>query len=180
MSTAYYRTDLYERSLDKVRVTDFFGSVMETIHTDSAYKSVSGKKIVKPNVEYSFNKENSHVEQKKLLALAQDPTVDLGAKEHSALQCMWNALHDKVQKIDNADELVNYVPNEDREEQDGTTSPPIGARRGGGADVEGNGGLRNHSRIQRIGVNQGNGISEAVYGNTGAGDLNSQTQKGHV
>ncbi|KAL8123925.1 hypothetical protein AgCh_011799 [Apium graveolens] len=37
MSTAYYRTDLYQRKLEEVPVTNFFGSVMETIHTDSAY-----------------------------------------------------------------------------------------------------------------------------------------------
>ncbi|EPS68528.1 hypothetical protein M569_06238, partial [Genlisea aurea] len=38
MSTAYYRTDLYQRHLDEVPVTDFFGSVMETIATDSPYR----------------------------------------------------------------------------------------------------------------------------------------------
>ncbi|KAJ3686524.1 hypothetical protein LUZ61_015688 [Rhynchospora tenuis] len=37
MSTAYYRMDLYERPLNTVPVTNFFGSVMKTIPTDSAY-----------------------------------------------------------------------------------------------------------------------------------------------
>uniref|UniRef100_A0A0D9VDU8 GPI-anchor transamidase n=1 Tax=Leersia perrieri TaxID=77586 RepID=A0A0D9VDU8_9ORYZ len=37
MSTAYYRMDLYERSLNEVPVTNFFGSVMKTVHTESAY-----------------------------------------------------------------------------------------------------------------------------------------------
>ncbi|KAL6888229.1 hypothetical protein ACP4OV_009255 [Aristida adscensionis] len=37
LSTAYYRMDLYERPLNEVPVTNFFGSVMKTIHTDSAY-----------------------------------------------------------------------------------------------------------------------------------------------
>ncbi|KAK3152513.1 hypothetical protein QOZ80_2BG0160000 [Eleusine coracana subsp. coracana] len=37
LSTAYYRMDLYERPLTEVPVTNFFGSVMKTIHTDSAY-----------------------------------------------------------------------------------------------------------------------------------------------
>ncbi|XP_066318157.1 uncharacterized protein [Miscanthus floridulus] len=37
MSTAYYRMDLYERPLNEVPVTNFFGSVMKTLHTDSAY-----------------------------------------------------------------------------------------------------------------------------------------------
>lgn len=35
LSTAYHRTDLYQRPLDEVPVTHFFGSVMKTIHTDS-------------------------------------------------------------------------------------------------------------------------------------------------
>ncbi|KAK9088576.1 hypothetical protein Scep_027658 [Stephania cephalantha] len=108
MSTAYYRTDLCERPLDKVPVTDFFGSVMETIHTDSTYKSVLEKKIVKPTSEYSCNNANNQAEQKRVLASAQDPIVDPGTKEYSAPQCIWNVLRNKVEKIDNADELVNY------------------------------------------------------------------------
>ncbi|KAK9175256.1 hypothetical protein WN944_027262 [Citrus x changshan-huyou] len=43
MSTAYYRTDLYQRKLEEVPVTNFFGSVMETIHTDSAYRTTFSK-----------------------------------------------------------------------------------------------------------------------------------------
>lgn len=38
LSTAYYRMDLYERPLDEVPVTNFFGSIMKTLHTDSAYR----------------------------------------------------------------------------------------------------------------------------------------------
>ncbi|KAJ6292071.1 hypothetical protein OIU76_024055 [Salix suchowensis] len=45
MSTAYYRTDLYQRRLDEVPVTNFFGSVMETIHTDSAYRAAPTKNV---------------------------------------------------------------------------------------------------------------------------------------
>ncbi|GAB2274674.1 glycosylphosphatidylinositol anchor biosynthesis [Dionaea muscipula] len=43
MSTADYRADLYQRPLQEVPVTDFFGSVMETIHTDSAYRAFSSR-----------------------------------------------------------------------------------------------------------------------------------------
>ncbi|KAJ0256634.1 hypothetical protein HA466_0095640 [Hirschfeldia incana] len=43
MSTAYYRTDLYQPHLSEVPVTNFFGSVMETIHTDSAYHAFSSR-----------------------------------------------------------------------------------------------------------------------------------------
>ncbi|KAK6911355.1 Peptidase C13, legumain [Dillenia turbinata] len=41
MSTAYHRADLYQHQLDKLPVTNFFGSVMETIHTGPAYKGSS-------------------------------------------------------------------------------------------------------------------------------------------
>ncbi|KAF5821319.1 hypothetical protein HanXRQr2_Chr01g0012541 [Helianthus annuus] len=37
MSTTYYRTDLYQEQVEKVPVTNFFGSVMKMIHTDSTY-----------------------------------------------------------------------------------------------------------------------------------------------
>ncbi|KAK9705584.1 hypothetical protein RND81_07G068000 [Saponaria officinalis] len=43
--TAYYRTDLYQRNLEVVPITNFFGSVMETIHTESAYKAFSNKDV---------------------------------------------------------------------------------------------------------------------------------------
>ncbi|CAN7096846.1 unnamed protein product [Brassica rapa subsp. narinosa] len=43
MSTAYYRTDLYQPKLTEVPVTNFFGSVMETIHTDSPYEAFSSR-----------------------------------------------------------------------------------------------------------------------------------------
>ncbi|KAK9093242.1 hypothetical protein Syun_028153 [Stephania yunnanensis] len=104
MSTAYYRTDLCERPLDKVPVTDFFGSVMETIHTDSTYKSVLEKRIVKPTSEYSCNNANNQAEQKRFFSGIVDP----GTKEYSSSQCIWNVLRNKVEKIDNTDELVNY------------------------------------------------------------------------
>ncbi|CAI9089106.1 OLC1v1023614C1 [Oldenlandia corymbosa var. corymbosa] len=44
LSTAYYRMDLYQRRLDDVPMTNFFGSVMETIHTDSAYRAIKDSK----------------------------------------------------------------------------------------------------------------------------------------
>ncbi|KAL6536898.1 hypothetical protein OROHE_012482 [Orobanche hederae] len=51
MSTAYYRTDLYRRQLEKVPVTNFFGSVMETIHTDSPYRAFSDRRYKKSKIE---------------------------------------------------------------------------------------------------------------------------------
>lgn len=43
MSHAHYRVDLFNRSLDEVPVTNFFGSVMETVHTISAYEGFHGE-----------------------------------------------------------------------------------------------------------------------------------------
>ncbi|PKA60962.1 Vacuolar-processing enzyme alpha-isozyme [Apostasia shenzhenica] len=51
MSTAFCRMDLYQRPLHEVPVTNFFGSVMKTIHTESSYKLVSSA----PGVESSHD-----------------------------------------------------------------------------------------------------------------------------
>ncbi|KAI0502508.1 hypothetical protein KFK09_017461 [Dendrobium nobile] len=50
MSTAFYRMDLYQRPLDEVPVTNFFGSVMKTIHTDSPYRVISSQPKVKESI----------------------------------------------------------------------------------------------------------------------------------
>ncbi|XP_020100998.1 putative GPI-anchor transamidase [Ananas comosus] len=55
MSTAYYRTDLYERPLNEVPVTNFFGSVMKTMHTDSAYTGFS----ITPEIELPLSSEDT-------------------------------------------------------------------------------------------------------------------------
>eukprot|EP00249_Psilotum_nudum_P007935 c20923_g1_i1 orf=92-1276(+) len=45
MSHAHYRGDLFSRSLDQVPVTNFFGSVMETVHTKAAFHGFTGHGI---------------------------------------------------------------------------------------------------------------------------------------
>ncbi|KAJ7531718.1 hypothetical protein O6H91_14G055900 [Diphasiastrum complanatum] len=47
MSTADYRVDLFNRSLNKVPMTDFFGSVMEIRHTSAAYRGYKGNGVAK-------------------------------------------------------------------------------------------------------------------------------------
>ncbi|KAJ6296940.1 hypothetical protein OIU78_022628 [Salix suchowensis] len=59
MSTAYYRTDLYQRRLDEVPVTNFFGSVMETIHTDSAYRAAPRKMSNRAGIRMAVEKISS-------------------------------------------------------------------------------------------------------------------------
>ncbi|KAH7431192.1 hypothetical protein KP509_08G035700 [Ceratopteris richardii] len=44
MSHADYRQDLFPRALNEVPVTNFFGSVMEIVHTDSAFEGFKGSK----------------------------------------------------------------------------------------------------------------------------------------
>ncbi|KAH7860802.1 hypothetical protein Vadar_018156 [Vaccinium darrowii] len=66
MSTAYYRTDLYQRQLEEVPVTNFFGSVMETIHTDSAYRALSGRESSRANIKKSPDQLASLQEQRTL------------------------------------------------------------------------------------------------------------------
>ena len=50
----------------KVPVTNFFGSVMETIHTDSAYKALSGKSLTKADVKISPDK-STHDDHRKII-----------------------------------------------------------------------------------------------------------------
>ncbi|KAL0005459.1 hypothetical protein SO802_013020 [Lithocarpus litseifolius] len=70
MSTAYYRTDLYQRRLEEVPVTNFFGSVMETIHTDSAYRVLSRKES--GSVEIRMSTEKSDHDKERLLLNSND------------------------------------------------------------------------------------------------------------
>jgi len=61
MSNTYYRLDLYPRSLDKVLVPNFVGSVMEIIHTDSAYSLFTGKNVKKLVVSSVHSSPVDHI-----------------------------------------------------------------------------------------------------------------------
>ncbi|XP_015576520.2 putative GPI-anchor transamidase [Ricinus communis] len=104
MSTAYYRKDLYQRSLEQVPVTNFFGSVMETIHTDSAYRAHQRKntfRVLTPlekSVDPGERTLNSNVEDQ----------VSGIKTEGCPFTRMWNAFDSKVDSIDDIDSLVNY------------------------------------------------------------------------
>ncbi|KAK6141244.1 hypothetical protein DH2020_024999 [Rehmannia glutinosa] len=71
MSTAYYRTDLYQRQLEEVPVTNFFGSVMETIHTDSPYRAFSGRYSKRSKIEMPFIQSGS--EKRRSLETSDAP-----------------------------------------------------------------------------------------------------------
>ncbi|KAH9698901.1 peptidase C13 family [Citrus sinensis] len=108
MSTAYYRTDLYQRKLEEVPVTNFFGSVMETIHTDSAYRTTFSRKTSETIMPLQQSVE--HDESRQLInSNVQDQTSDTKIEDK---QCpftrRWNAFQDKLEKIERIDSLVNY------------------------------------------------------------------------
>lgn len=108
MSTAYYRTDLYQRKLEEVPVTNFFGSVMETIHTDSAYRTTRSRKT--SETKMPLQQSVKHDDRRQLInSNVQDQTSDTKI-EHK--QCpftrRWNAFQDKLEKIERIDSLVNY------------------------------------------------------------------------
>uniref|UniRef100_A0A6M2F551 GPI-anchor transamidase n=1 Tax=Populus davidiana TaxID=266767 RepID=A0A6M2F551_9ROSI len=110
MSTAYYRTDLYRRHLDEVPVTNFFGSVMETIHTDSAYRAVPRKMSKRAGINMAVEKSVQHDERRTLIdSNVQDPTSHIKTKDQNCpFTRTMNTFFDKVERIEHPDSLVNY------------------------------------------------------------------------
>lgn len=109
MSTAYYRTDLYQRPLEEVPVTNFFGSVMKTIHTDSAYRAFSKKDSsgvkIKMVLDQSVHQDarrtlvTSNVEDQSSYKITKDQV------EH--VKCPWTAFRKKLGNIED-DTVVMY------------------------------------------------------------------------
>lgn len=110
MSTAYYRTDLYRRHLDEVPVTNFFGSVMETIHTDSAYRAVPRKMSNRAGINMAVEKSVEHDDRRTLIdSNVQDPTSHIKTKDQNCpFTRTMNTFFDKVERIEHPDSLVNY------------------------------------------------------------------------
>ncbi|RWR80935.1 putative GPI-anchor transamidase isoform X1 [Cinnamomum micranthum f. kanehirae] len=109
MSTAYYRTDLYQRPLDQVPVTNFFGSVMETIHTDSAYMGFSGKDHIKPKIKITSNPAALEAERRTLTdAMAEEKISSLNMKYERYILHMLKLLQDQMKTKDDADTFVKY------------------------------------------------------------------------
>jgi len=109
MSTAYYRTDLYQRQLEEVPVTNFFGSVMETIHTDSAYRALSGRESSRANIKKLPDQLASLQEQRTLASSnVQQQMNDSVAKGPCPFTSMMARFHEKMENFENVDTLVNY------------------------------------------------------------------------
>lgn len=109
MSTAYYRTDLYQRQLEEVPVTNFFGSVMETIHTDSAYRALSGRESNRAKIKISPDQLTSLQEQRTLASSnVQQQMNDSDTKGACPFTLMMARFHDKMENFENVDTVVNY------------------------------------------------------------------------
>ncbi|KAL3325663.1 hypothetical protein AABB24_036747 [Solanum stoloniferum] len=111
MSTAYYRTDLYPRRLEEVPVTNFFGSVMETIHTDSAYKAFAGKDSKKSTLEMPLRQSSQNLLRTLASSDVQYPTSDSNVEDPQdscPFTNFWISMHGKMNKVEGLDSWVNY------------------------------------------------------------------------
>ncbi|KAL3355923.1 hypothetical protein AABB24_016869 [Solanum stoloniferum] len=111
MSTAYYRTDLYPRRLEEVPVTNFFGSVMETIHTDSAYKAFAGKDSKKSTLEMPLRQSSQDLRRTLASSDVQYPTSDSNVEDPQdscPFTNFWISMHGKMNKVEGLDSWVNY------------------------------------------------------------------------
>ncbi|XP_023755050.1 uncharacterized protein LOC111903515 [Lactuca sativa] len=106
LSTAYYRTDLYQQELEKVPVTNFFGSVMKTIHTGSAYR-VKPKSDVSSDPTPRITTTTSHSEKQ-----VDHLETNVVKVKHGNGSCphaeLWDMMVDKLQTFKNVDTIVNY------------------------------------------------------------------------
>ncbi|XP_021732874.1 putative GPI-anchor transamidase [Chenopodium quinoa] len=107
MSTAYYRTDLYKRNLEEVPVTNFFGSVMETIHTKSAYKAFSNKNLSSNIRSMSHEQQADLQKQRELLADSDLETISYTVDQVCPIHKMWGTLQNKVDSIVDVETFVN-------------------------------------------------------------------------
>ncbi|PON73462.1 GPI-anchor transamidase [Trema orientale] len=109
MSTAYYRTDLYQRHLEEVPVTNFFGSVMETIHTDSAYKALSRKTSGRADIKISPDKSiNSDLNPTADSEVSDPVNVTKPVDQQCPFTRFMGSFNEKVEKLEDVDSLVNY------------------------------------------------------------------------
>ncbi|KAL5146796.1 GPI-anchor transamidase [Glycine soja] len=105
MSTAYYRMDLYQRHLEEVPVTNFFGSVMKTIHTDSAYRSRSNKKIGAAKTKMSLDESISDSDSDE-----EDQFNNLTAEKYLQYSVgqLWSVILSNANTFESIDSLVCY------------------------------------------------------------------------
>ncbi|GAV66775.1 Peptidase_C13 domain-containing protein [Cephalotus follicularis] len=108
MSTAYHRTDLYQKRLDEVPVTNFFGSVMETIHTDSAYRALSTKRTDNVEIKMSLQQSDDHDERRMLTTSNARDQISDTQDQQDTFRYARNLFCNKLEKIEDVDSFVNY------------------------------------------------------------------------
>ncbi|XP_028753082.1 putative GPI-anchor transamidase isoform X1 [Neltuma alba] len=110
MSTAYHRMDLYQRSLEEVPVTNFFGSVMETLHTDSAYSSHRSIDVGEAKIKICTDQPISGSDRRILRNMNNKDQVssNLSTKENSrhSFGQLWNSILSKSTTPENVDAFV--------------------------------------------------------------------------
>ncbi|CAO2824475.1 unnamed protein product [Amaranthus hypochondriacus] len=107
MSTAYYRTDLYQRNLGEVPVTNFFGSVMETIHTESAYRAFSSKDTTRDIVKMPLKQPADLQKQRELLEDSGLQNMSDSKDQACPVHHVWNTLQMKLDSIGDVESFVN-------------------------------------------------------------------------
>ncbi|XP_019417178.1 PREDICTED: putative GPI-anchor transamidase [Lupinus angustifolius] len=107
MSTAHYRTDLYQRKLEEVPVTNFFGSVMETIHTDSAYRSWSKKNVGHAKTKMSLDQSITDSDRRVLRNFDDEDQFNNEYQQDSVGQ-IWKTILSNVNTFENIDAVVCY------------------------------------------------------------------------
>ncbi|CAN6439443.1 unnamed protein product [Victoria cruziana] len=110
MSTAYYRTDLYQRDLNTVPITDFFGSVMETIHTETAYKGISVDKATDIQIEKQTHHTVDSSHQVEPANVSNPNQVDVSKQKDIfwLLNSTWEQLQDSLDKVVDRDTCVHF------------------------------------------------------------------------
>lgn len=109
MSTAYYRTDLYQQNLEEVPVTNFFGSVMETIHTESAYSVFPIKVSRADNIKISPEQSVDDIIRKFTSSNVKQQSADgtFVKPGKCPYTHAWNIINEKMENIKDVDNVVN-------------------------------------------------------------------------
>ncbi|XP_073526357.1 putative GPI-anchor transamidase [Phyllobates terribilis] len=110
MSNAFYRTDLYQRKLEEVPVTNFFGSVMETIHTDSAYKAFGSKNMQDTELKTVADQLNEGEKIREVIAAESENVISDKKSEECPIHELWYTF---LEKFDDSENYVNYGLKED-------------------------------------------------------------------
>ncbi|KAK4759918.1 hypothetical protein SAY87_023049 [Trapa incisa] len=105
MSTAYYRTDLFPRRLEQVPVTNFFGSVMETIHTDRPYRARKRKES-QDRIRMPLKEAVQDNQQRRL----SDPEIEVRRVQapEDSIGRTWNSLQNKMKIFEYPETFVYY------------------------------------------------------------------------